>query len=766
MERGGVMRRLATVAFAFAAAVLAAQYISAGAWLYWAAAALVSLAFLGFLVKTGLRLRLFLILPALAAGLLWSAAYRQFALAPVQQLEGTTTYVEAVVAGNPKTADYGSKVPVRILPNDNGVPCRPVTALLYIYGETCQAEAGSTIRFTARFRLADTMYGEETRSYFADGIYLIASGKSAVELTDKPLSPMYVPARVAGSVSAMIGRIFPPEFTGFVRALLLGDTTELSRDPSLSSALKTTGTWHIVSVSGMNIAFLMSLLTVFIKKKRLLSVIAIPVIFFFVAFVGFSPSVTRAGLMQLFVLLAPLVRRESDPLTSLSAALLILLLINPFAAGSAGLQLSFAATLGILLFTERLYTPADERLSRTPLYKFRLLRKLTRILLGGAAAAPGALVFTVPLTALHFGTVSLIAPLANIIILYAVLLAFYAGAAAVVLGFIYAPAGVVAALAAALPVRFISSAAGWLAGMPFASVYTHNTAIVVWLVFVYLALITVRLRRVRLRGLVIPCCAGVFLLCVSLVLTSVFGYRQTLTMTVLDVGQGQCVVIEDGAFTAVVDCGSLGSDAGSVLTGYLQSAGRLRIDLLVLTHYHEDHAGDIPAILERLPVRSVALPDPSIDGGPLTETILSLADRKGIELIVVEEALSVTAAGLGIRLYEPLGSAGENERGLAVLCQSGSYEALITGDMSAAGERRLIETFDLPDIELLVAGHHGSKHSTADELLAALRPEIAVISVGYNSYGHPSEETLRRLAANGSTVYRTDINGSITIKAH
>lgn len=529
------MRRLATVAFAFAAAVLAARYIPAGAWLYWAAAALVSLAFLGFLFKAGLRLRLFLILPALAAGLLWSAAYRQFALAPPQQLEGTTAYVEAVVTGNPKTADYGSKVPVRILPNDNGVPCRPVTALLYIYGETCQAEAGSTIRFTARFRLADTMYGEETLAYFADGI-------------------------------------------------------------------------------------------------------------------------------------------------------------NPFAAGSAGLQLSFAATLGILLFTERLYTPADERFSRTLLYRFRPLRKFTRVLLGGAAAAPGALVFTVPLTALHFGIVSLIAPLANIIILYAVLLAFYASAAAVVLGFIYAPAGVLAALAAALPIRFIASVAGWLSGMPFASVYTRNTAIVVWLIFVYLALLTVWLcriwlRRVRLRGLVVPCCAGIMLLCVSLVLTSVFGYRQTLTMTVLDVGQGQCVVIEDGAFTAVVDCGSLGKDAGAILTGYLQSAGKLRIDLLVLTHYHEDHAGDIPAILERLPVRAVALPDSSIDGGLLTETILSLADRKDIELIVVDEALSITAGGLGIRLYEPLGSAGENERGLAVLCQSGSYEALITGDMNAGSSR-------------------------------------------------------------------------------
>jgi competence protein ComEC len=758
------MRRLATAALSFAAAVLASQYLPRGQWLYWGAAILAALAFLGFLFKAGLRLRLFLILPALAAGLLWPVVHRQLALAPALQLDGTTASVEAVVTDNPTPTEYGSKVFVRILPAA-GAPDRPVKALLYTYGQPPEVTAGSAIRFAAKFRLADTMYGEETRSYYADGIYLIAHSRDTIELTDGTASPLYLPARLAGDISAVIDKIFPPDLTGFMRALLLGDTTQLSRDPALSTALKTTGTWHIVSVSGMNIAFLTGLLGVLIRKKRMLSVIAIPVIFFFMAVVGFTPSVTRAGLMQFFVLLAPLVRRESDALTSLSAALLILLLINPFAAGSAGLQLSFAATLGILLLTERIYTAAEERLARSMLYRFRPLQRLTRFLIGGAATTLGALVFTVPLTALHFGTVSLIAPLSNILLLWAVSLAFYAGAAAVAIGFKYAPAGVLTAHIAALPVRILTAAAGWLSGIPFASVYTQNMGVVIWLVFVYLALLTALLLRLRPRRLLIPSCSGILLLCLMLLLTSAFGFRKALTVTVLDVGQGQCVVIEDGAYTAVVDCGSLNKDAGDALTGYLQSAGRLRIDLLILTHYHEDHAGDVPEILERMPVLAVALPDPSIDEGPLRAAILSLADTNSTELIVVDETLRITAGNLIIQLYAPLGSTGENERGLAVLCRSGTYDALITGDMSATGERRLLESALLPDIELLVVGHHGSKHSTSEELLTALRPEIAVISVGYNSYGHPSDETLQKLEDRDIDVYRTDKFGNITIKA-
>ena len=184
-----------------------------------------------------------------------------------------------------------------------------------------------------------------------------------------------------------------------MRALLLGDTTGIAKDPMLSSSLQTTGTSHIVAVSGMNIAFLMGFLSLFIKKKRMLTAVGIPVILLFMAVVGFMPPVVRAGIMQIFLLIAPVFKRENDPVTSLSASLMLILLFNPYAAVSAGLQLSFAATLGILLFSERIFTALDALL-RARLFDRVHFSKPLRIIFGCFSTTIGALALTVPLTAL------------------------------------------------------------------------------------------------------------------------------------------------------------------------------------------------------------------------------------------------------------------------------------------------------------------------------------------------------------------------------
>ena len=119
-----------------------------------------------------------------------------------------------------------------------------------------------------------------------------------------------------------------------------------------------------------------------------------------------------------------------------------------------------------------------------------------------------------------------------------------------------------------------------------------------------------------------------------------------------------------------------------------------------------------------------------------------------------------------ITVYPPLGEDSSNERGLVYLLSAGDYDLLITGDIDAEMERLLIERYDLPDIEALVVGHHGSRYSTSAELLDALRPESAFISVGSNSYGHPSDQTMERLTERGITIYRTDLQGDLRLSVH
>ena len=229
-------------------------------------------------------------------------------------------------------------------------------------------------------------------------------------------------------------------------------------------------------------------------------------------------------------------------------------------------------------------------------------------------------------------------------------------------------------------------------------------------------------------------------------------------------GQGQSVVVTSQKSRALIDCGGT-KRPGDTAATYLQSIGSGYVDLLVLTHFHEDHAGGVPELLDRVKVGAIAVPDVDPDS-PLRQEIEAQAAEQGIPIHYVTETCQVALGQAQLTLYAPVGSGGEsNEQCVSVLCAKGTWEALLTGDMPGEEEVRLANREKLPDIECLIAGHHGSKYSTSEALLQVTQPDLAMISVGRNTYGHPAPETLARLEAAGAAIYRTDRHGSITIYA-
>ena len=134
-----------------------------------------------------------------------------------------------------------------------------------------------------------------------------------------------------------------------------------------------------------------------------------------------------------------------------------------------------------------------------------------------------------------------------------------------------------------------------------------------------------------------------------------------------------------------------------------------------------------------------------------------------MQVQTVREETELPLGLAALKLFPPVaeGAESNNESGLSVLSAVGDREVLITGDADSATERKLLERYHLPDVEVLVAGHHGSKYSTSNDLLDAVKPETVCISVGSNSYGHPADETMRRLAEHGCGIYRTDLQGAI-----
>ena len=307
-----------------------------------------------------------------------------------------------------------------------------------------------------------------------------------------------------------------------------------------------------------------------------------------------------------------------------------------------------------------------------------------------------------------------------------------------------------------------------IADLPYSAVYTTNPLIVIWLIAAY-ALLTAawcfREREKRSRP-VVPVCMVLCMLCAVLLSEAIFAAGEH-SVNVLDVGQGQSIALFSGRTTVLVDCGGSGNGtAGSTAAAYLYGHGRDTIDALILTHLHADHTNGVEQLYNHLKVRRMILPESADDRDVMLEPLVKLAEAHGTEVYRICENTTVTIGELAIPLYVS-GSTGSsaNERGLLLLAKFGEFEALITGDADREMEMEFLKHRDLPDIELLVVGHHGSKYATCQLLLDKLRPEAAAISVGYNNYGHPTEEVLERLDAFGIPVYRTDLDGTITIKA-
>ena len=286
-----------------------------------------------------------------------------------------------------------------------------------------------------------------------------------------------------------------------------------------------------------------------------------------------------------------------------------------------------------------------------------------------------------------------------------------------------------------------------------------------WIVLVYLLALSGFLLPGKKRWTV-PVCCGVSTLCLAILLSSWSFWRGPGSVTALDVGQGESILIRSGGFLTLVDCGGSGyENAGDTVAGYLGDFGVRRLDLLVVTHFHNDHANGAARLLERMEVGLLALPDVDRES-PIRQELLSAAECAGTEVRFIRSDTALELDGeRTVRLFAPLGAGETNEEGLSVRVSQGEFDTLITGDMGMDVERALLARMDLPRVEVLAVGHHGSRYSTGRELLEQIRPEIALISVGrHNGYGHPDPGTVERLLAAGAEVYRTDLHGTVTVR--
>ncbi|MEN6478954.1 MAG: DNA internalization-related competence protein ComEC/Rec2 [Anaerolineales bacterium] len=567
-------------------------------------------------------------------------------------------------------------------------------------------------------------------------------------------------------------RSLPDPEAGLLNGILLGLGHTLP--DALYTGYQRTGLAHIIVISGFNLSLVVQLVLAIagrlLHRWRALW-FCLAATAFYALFVGASPPVVRAALMAAMSIIALRLGRRAHLLTSVASASLWMTAANPLLLWSASFQLSFAATLALALLEPRLADATESALGKMGARRWL---PLVRELLLATLAAQLA---TLPILIATFDQVSLIAPLANVLALPAQAGVMLLGAPVPLVGLISPTLGRAIGLPVWTLLRWTNLVVSGLARLPWAAVPAPVLpASVIWAF--YGALVGLAMWPKRRRATAIERQEALIQLnngwryglpVASVLLIALLGTLPDgrLHLVALDVGQGDAVLLRTPrGHTVLIDGGPdplvLTTQLGDVLPFWQQ-----RIDLVISTHSDSDHLSGLVPVAQRYTV-GAAIASPCASGELSAAWLAALAEQGVAPVTAVADLRVEVEPGVTLTVLHPQANAacgGEvdaNDQSVVCLVEYGAARILLTGDVSAEVERRLVDERELGAITLLKVSHHGAATATGEALLAEAQPRVAIISVGAdNRYGHPSGVVLARLAVAGSQVYRTDEQGTL-----
>ena len=686
-------------------------------------------------------------------GMLYNWGYHALFLDTLKSYDGKTVDAQIQATDYSFDTGYGMGVDGMILLEEEQYRVR-----LYFHN-TASVIPGDILQGNVRIRYTAENGLQPATYHKGEGIFLLAYAEDL--LYHKPVahvSSAYFAATLRKDIAERIDTVFPEDTAAFGKALLLGDDSGIGYSDNV--AFQKSGIRHVIAVSGLHISILFSVIYFLTGRKKLLTLfVGIPILFLFAAVAGFTPSVMRACVMQALIILAIALEREYDPATALSFSVLVMLIANPLTVTSVSFQLSVGCMIGIFLFSQRIreYLLQEKRLGRWNGKNFR--GKLVRWLAGSISVSVSAMVFTLPLCAVYFDMVSLIGIISNLLILWVISFTFCGIIVACLLSSIWLPLGSLIATVISVPVRYILLTARLLSRIPWGVAYTDSAYTVLWIVVSYCLVILFifckQKRPLLLAGVLI----GTYIL--SQTATWLEPRLDAVRLTAVDVGQGQCLILQSGDAAYMIDCG--GEDPEETATqamNWMGAQGITSLDGVILTHFDEDHVNGADLLMEIVPVDMLYVPDVEREN-PLREQLT--ATQKNVRWL--NDPISISCGEGQMILLPAEDEIIGNESSMCILFQGETCDILITGDRDWEGEQQLLSQWNIPDIDVLVAGHHGAKTSTGLALLQQTQPEICVISAGQNNiHGHPEQDTLSRLEKIGCLIFRTDLKGTVIIR--
>jgi competence protein ComEC len=634
--------------------------------------------------------------------------------------------------------------------------------------------AGRIIEAPVTFRRPSRYLNEGVPDFERDlavsGTTLFASAKSAllVRVVEEGSGFEEAAARVRQHVRQAVNRWVGRHdrvAAAIVTAVLIGDRSGLPDE--IRQRLQAAGTYHVIAISGGNIAILAALilgaLYVCGIGGRSAALMTVAVLVAYALVVTSGPSVWRATLMAVAYLGARVMDHRSPPWHSLATASLLIVAISPLAVRDVGFALTFGATAALLEGARRLGVLTT---------RFRALGWLMASLAASAAAEAALL----PVSAWMFSRVTSAGLVLNLVAVPMMGLVQVAGLLVACLDsvdIVAAPAGWVAYLAA----QGLIDTARLVDIWPWLSARVPPPSL--WLMATYYAgLIVALTTRGVTRGVGLLA-AGLSVVAIAagqpVVSSSAQGDAPLLRLTAFDVGQGDATLLQfPDRSTMLVDTGGAPFGGGSfdigsrVLSPALWAHGHRRLDHLVLTHGDPDHIGGARSVIKDF-LPGVLWQGISVPGHAPLENVLALA--RGLHVPVTQrrsgDQLHIGTAL--VRVLHPSPPDWErrrvrNDDSIVLEVTVGDVAILLLGDVGAAVERSLVGQLTPARHRILKVGHHGSRTSTSRELLEAWRPDTVIISCGRgNSFGHPAPQVIEGLESIGAAIYRTDLHGQISI---
>lgn len=587
-----------------------------------------------------------------------------------------------------------------------------------------------------------------------------ANGDAVSFLDTTPHGWRVWPDRVRAFVKDTAKKRLHSENAGILMGIMFGDRSGISEQMQI--AFRKSGISHITAVSGLHVGLILSFMMLLFyfwgNKRSIFRVFYIIGVLSVVVLTGATPSVVRAAVMIILFEIGWIVRRESDGINSLAIAAALLILWNPYTVYDTGFRLSFAATLGILVFASPLSAAWKVQ---------RIHWRWVRFLLNAAAVTVAAQLGTLPFSISSFHQIPILSVFANVLLAPLLPIILGSGILLALVTAVFAPVGIPIAFVCDISLTILRFITQKVASVPFVCLPCPSMPLFILLsygcaLFALYVLLTNKARKIVVISSLLS-------------LACVFGFcaqqwveQSEVQVSYINVGQGNCSLIRHGGESLLIDGGgSRYSDIGDLVVGeYLYYRGVMNASA-VITHYDLDHYDGIVSLIKQGRVKSLYVPKYAAESEG-KEIVLHAAQKYGVSVVPIASG-DVLSMGDGARLYCVSPDISEakrskNDQGIVLLLDANGKTFFFGGDISERMEEALVEKGRLRDADVYEADHHGSNQSNQMEFLNCISPEYVVISYGTNSYGIPGEEAMSRLRRLHAKIFTTKENGTVTFR--